>query len=64
LLLAPRGCQHLDVDDARRLLEDQPALSSRDALHAAAMIGAGVRRIVSFDAGFDQVTGIKRIEPR
>ncbi len=56
----------LPVDDdavhrARDLLAAHPGLSARDALHAAAMELHGVRRIMTFDGGFDDLPGIERI---
>ena len=55
-----------DVDvesvlDARDLVRDHEDLSARDALHVAVMRRHGVRRILSFDKGFDQVEGLDRI---
>jgi predicted nucleic acid-binding protein len=37
-------------------------LSARDAIHIAVMQREGVRRILSYDADFDLVPGIERIE--
>ena len=52
-----------DVEAARDLLlgHPPPPLSARDALHAAVMQRHRVRRVMSFDAGFDGVPGIVRI---
>ena len=36
-------------------------MSSRDAIHVAVMERCRVRRIVSFDSGFDAVPGLERI---
>jgi len=36
-------------------------LSARDAVHVAVMRRRGVARLISFDAGFDQVGGIERM---
>ena len=49
-----------DVERAKDLLQGTRALSARDAIHVAAMERNAVRRIFSFDAGFDQVPGIER----
>jgi uncharacterized protein len=49
------------VTRARGLLAEHPALSARDAIHVATMRQHRVERIVSFDAGYDQVTGIVRL---
>lgn len=50
-----------DVLRARDLLAGAEQLSARDAIHVAVMQRYGVRRILSFDAGFDGVEGIERI---
>jgi len=49
-----------DVERAKDLLQGTRALSARDAIHVATMERNAVRRIFSFDAGFDQVPGIER----
>lgn len=49
-----------DVERAKDLLQGTRALSARDAIHIATMERNAVRRIFSFDAGFDQVPGIER----
>jgi predicted nucleic acid-binding protein len=49
-----------DVERARRLVRASD-LSARDAIHVAVMRHRGVERILSFDRGFDAVTGIRRI---
>lgn len=50
-----------DVLRARDLVADREGLSARDALHVAVMERRGVRRILSFDAGFDAVEGVDRV---
>ncbi|MGH9198569.1 MAG: type II toxin-antitoxin system VapC family toxin [Acidimicrobiia bacterium] len=50
-----------DVELARDILLARWHLSARDALHVAVMQRQGVKRILSFDAGFDEVPGITRI---
>jgi predicted nucleic acid-binding protein len=50
-----------DVEASRDILLGQSDISSRDALHAAIMKRHGVRRILTFDAGFDRVPGVERI---
>lgn len=50
-----------DVLAARTLLLGSDRLSARDAIHVAVMRRSGVRRILSFDTGFDAVDGIERI---
>ena len=49
------------VERAKTAVLGQRRLSSRDALHVAVMSLHGVDRIVSFDAGFDEVPGITRL---
>ena len=50
-----------DVEGARALLMSHPDLSSRDALHATTMRRNGIGQIMSFDAGFDGIEGIRRV---
>jgi predicted nucleic acid-binding protein len=46
---------------AREIVLAYPRLSARDALHAAVLEQRGVRRILTFDRGFDDLPGIERI---
>ena len=48
-----------DVFAAKELLHTQLALSARDALHVAVMRRHEIAEIVTFDRGFDAVTGIR-----
>jgi len=50
-----------DVERAKQLLLARRGLPARDALHAAVMEREGITRIMSFDAGFDEVPGISRL---
>lgn len=50
-----------DVFAAKDLLYAHPRLSARDALHVAVMRRHEIKEIVSFDRGFDAVSGIKRL---
>ena len=50
-----------DVSRARRLIAAATSLSARDALHVAVMQRYGITRILSFDTGFDGITGIERL---
>ena len=50
-----------DVDRAREVLLARPALSARDSLHVAVMKRHRVRRILTFDAGFDAVPDLARL---
>jgi predicted nucleic acid-binding protein len=51
----------VDVSKARDVLLSRPALSARDALHAAVMKRRGVSQVLSFDAGFDALAWLERI---
>lgn len=48
------------VDHAKSLVLAYRRLSARDAIHVATMQQHGVKRIMSFDAGFDQIPGLVR----
>ncbi len=50
-----------DVDHAKSLVLEMKGLSARDALHLAVMRAHGVEEILTFDAGFDHVTDLRRI---
>jgi uncharacterized protein len=50
-----------DVERARALVLGYAHLSARDALHAAVMEREQVKRILTFDTGFDQLPGVTRI---
>lgn len=50
------------IDGARALME-QPGLAPRDAFHAAHALAAGCSLIASSDAGFDDLSGLRRIAP-
>lgn len=50
-----------DVLRAKALVEGDTRMSARDAVHVAVMERCGVRRIVSFDTGFDAMPGLERI---
>ena len=51
-----------DTDRARDLLCVHPRITSRDAVHAAVMLNHRLERIATFDAGFDGIPGIERVE--
>lgn len=70
------GSEHPNKQAARRVLERLIAGSQRlvtdaeviqeilrryAAIHVAVMERTGVRRLVSFDAGFDDVPGLERV---
>lgn len=50
-----------DVFAAKDLLYAHPQLSARDALHVAVMRRHEITEVVSFDRGFDAVSGIARL---
>ena len=52
-----------EILDARRLVEDYPTLSPRDAIHAAVALRHDLEGIVSADRGFDEVMGLRRYDP-
>jgi len=49
------------VQRAKEIVGASSGLSARDAVHLAAMEQAGVRQILSFDAGFDRWQTIQRM---
>ena len=49
------------VERAKAVVLGNPRLSARDALHVATMERHGVERIITFDAGFDDLPGISRV---
>jgi len=51
-----------DTDLARDLVRERNAASMRDLVHAAVMLNNEVTTIATFDAGFDQVKGIERLQ--
>jgi len=48
--------------EARRLLEEYPALSTRDCVHLGVMREHGVEEVLSYDSGFSNVPWVKRLE--
>lgn len=51
------------VDAARDLLDRNPALMARDALHAAIALEHAGGEICSFDGDFDEIPGVTRSNP-
>lgn len=45
------------------LLEENPGLPARDAVHAATMRNHGLELLVSADAHFDAIAWIQRVDP-
>jgi uncharacterized protein len=52
-----------DAREAARLFADSPRLSARDAVFAAVATRHGLRTIISADADFDGLPGLRRIDP-
>ena len=50
-----------DVLMAKDLVSSHPRLSARDAVHVAVMRRRKIARMLSFDIGFDDVAGIRRL---
>jgi len=50
-----------DAERARDLVLSKRKLSARDAIHVAVMERNGIKRILSFDAGFDGISGLARV---
>lgn len=50
-----------DTDRAKALLCEVEGIGARDAIHAAVALNHDVRRVASFDAGFDAVPGLTRL---
>ncbi len=55
--------EEADILTAKDLVHAHPKMSSRDAVHAAVMRRREIAEILSFDRGFDTVTGITRLPP-
>jgi uncharacterized protein len=51
------------VDRARDLLDGDPWLGARDALHAAVVLERGMEGVCSYDRDLDRIFGLRRIEP-
>lgn len=49
------------LHSARDIVLGSPALSARDALHVAVMRQHDIQEILSFDRGFDDIPGIRRL---
>ncbi len=50
-----------DVERAKSIVLERAQLSARDALHVAILERQRVRRILSFDRGFDGLPGVTRL---
>jgi uncharacterized protein len=51
------------LDRARRLLDADPTMMARDALHAAVVLEERLDAICSYDRDFDRIPGLVRQEP-
>jgi hypothetical protein len=49
------------AERAKAIVLERPAMSARDAIHVAVMEAHGIDRILSFDAGFDDLPGVLRL---
>jgi uncharacterized protein len=52
-----------DAREAARLFADSPRLSARDAIFAAIAGRHGLQTILSVDADFDGLPGLRRVDP-
>jgi predicted nucleic acid-binding protein len=50
-----------DVERAKGVVLERPSLSARDSLHVAVMQRRQIRRILTFDTGFDEIPGMARL---
>lgn len=50
-----------DTDLGKNLLLKHTRLSARDALHAAVMRNHGITVVATFDKGFDEAPGVRRM---
>lgn len=49
---------------ARNLLQQHPAIQTRDAIHAAIVFENRLEGIISADRGLDEISGLVRFDPR
>jgi uncharacterized protein len=49
------------VQRAKEVMAAHPGLSARDAIHLAVMDAHGIRRLMSFDTGFDRRGDVERL---
>jgi len=50
-----------DTDRAKQLLVGAAGVGARDAIHVAVMLNNDVKRIATFDRGFDRLPGVERV---
>ncbi len=51
------------VDRAKKLMDEDGALSARDAVHASVALAHGMKGVCTFDLDFDRIPGCTRIAP-
>src|ERR1700722_16677352 len=56
------GVTLADPDRARDLVARAVGPSARDAVHAAVMLNNDIEWIATFDAGFDDIAGVRRMK--
>ena len=54
---------HATMRRVADLIERYPRLAARDLVHVATCLEEGIGEIVSPDRGFDEVEGIRRLDP-
>jgi predicted nucleic acid-binding protein len=50
-----------EVEEAKNVLLSRKGVSARDSIHVAVMKTNKIKRILSFDEGFDRIPGIERL---
>lgn len=63
ICLAVHDLTSEDMLVAFGLMDRHPELPTRDALHAAVALQRGMEVVVSADADFDMVLGLRRVDP-
>jgi predicted nucleic acid-binding protein len=56
------GVTLADTDRARDLVCEAIGPSARDAVHAAVMLNNNIEWIATFDSGFDDIAGLRRLK--
>ena len=59
----PNAIGRNEILAARRVVEEYPAISPRDAIHAAVVRTQGLEGIVTTDKALGQVAGVTRFDP-
>jgi uncharacterized protein len=58
-----RSTRSAELNRALALCERHPALGARDAMLAAITLNRGIGAILTADRGFDEVPGLRRVDP-